>query len=594
MTFASRLVGSKLVLLLSGLGILAGSNSTRAQDEVIDSQIYNNPYIPVGRPIKVFHERLLPMWLQALERPENDFKRQAADTIALAHQRGMPGLEASVAPLLNTLAQPNLHQTVRLSVAHALIELDARHAADTLFAHAQKDGIDMRNLVEPALARWNYSPVRDVWLQRLSQLGLADRSWISAIQGLATVREAKAIPRLRELLMAPGTDPIVLIEVSKALGTLQTTGLEKDAESLAVGKAGPGNLAHLAAAYLLKKHRGEPAAKILTRLAVEAEPAAALVALAGLLEDDARRVVPLIPRLISSPDAGVRGDGIEAFRRNPTSSLVPGIADLMSDPHPFVRSAARKALGAVARNAEYRDIVRTQASRILESDRWQGLEQAIILMVNLDSKPAAARFLKLLQFDRPEVFVTAAWGLRKLAVVETLPDQVREIERRWQNSGKRGLNVHREGIDAELAQLCESLGQANYASAVPVLTRFIPKQVLKTFGPQCRIAAIWSLGIILEKKPAAKIVAQMVERLEDDQTLDPEDPGLRLMCAISLGRMKAKEAIDGLKMNFPMRLSTSAFVCACGWAMEQITGKPQPVAPVERTYYLGWFLEPNR
>ena len=29
--------------------------------------------------------------------------------------------------------------------------------------------------------------------------------------------------------------------------------------------------------------------------------------------------------------------------------------------------------------------------------------------------------MKLLTFDRPEVFVTAAWGLRRLAVPETVP-----------------------------------------------------------------------------------------------------------------------------------------------------------------------------
>ena len=34
--------------------------------------------------------------------------------------------------------------------------------------------------------------------------------------------------------------------------------------------------------------------------------------------------------------------------------------------------------------------------------------------------------------------MTAAWGLRKLAVPETLPAQLREIERRWQGFRKPG------------------------------------------------------------------------------------------------------------------------------------------------------------
>ena len=54
-------------------------------------------------------------------------------------------------------------------------------------------------------------------------------------------------------------------------------------------------MARLAAASLLRKHRGDEAAKVLQRLAVEAEPAAAAVALEGLLDDDPRRVTDRVP-----------------------------------------------------------------------------------------------------------------------------------------------------------------------------------------------------------------------------------------------------------------------------------------------------------
>jgi HEAT repeat protein len=589
-----RLTRTVLLLLVGVLGLHLGTGSIHAQEEIVNSQIDNDPHIPVGRQIKVFSERLLPLWLEALGRPEHDLKRQAAAAIALAHQKGMTGLETCVPALLKTLDQPDQQPAVRLAIAQALIELDAREAADALFGHAQKDGVDTRNLVEPVLARWNYAPMRALWLERLNQPGLASRSWILAIQGLAAVREIKVVPRLHELLTATDTDPIVRVEAAKALGDLQTKGLERAAESLAVGKAGPGNFSQLAAAYLLRHHQGPDAAKILSRLATQAEPVTALVALQGLLGDDARRVVPLIPQLTASPDAGVRSDAIEAFRRYPAMNLVVKIADLMNDAHPMVRHAARRALAEVAKQKEFRDPVLNAAARILDGNRWREIEQAIILTVNLDHTPIAPRLVKLLQFDRPEVFVTAAWGLRKLAVAQTLPDQLREIERRWEKWGQGGMNPLRDAMDAELAQLCESVGQARYAPAAPALVRFIPRIVLRRFGAQSRIAAIWSLGILQEKNPPADVVAQLVERLEDAQTIDPEDTGVRRMCAITLGRMRAKEAIDGLRMNNPMRLSTSSFSSACAWAMEQITGEKQEIAPLERTYYLGWFLEPNR
>src|SRR5262249_29608396 len=150
--------------------------------------------------------------------------------------------------------------------AHALITLDARQAASSLFAHAQTDGVAMRNLVEPALARWNYEPAGAVWLERLNQPGPPGRAWLLAIRGLGMLREPKIVPRLRELTLSPTTDPIMRVEAARTLGLLQTTGLEKDAERLAAEKASPGKAAPVAAASLLRKHRSEQAATILQRL----------------------------------------------------------------------------------------------------------------------------------------------------------------------------------------------------------------------------------------------------------------------------------------------------------------------------------------
>src|SRR5262249_39467389 len=158
----------------------------------------------------------------------------------------------------------------------------------SLFKHAQADGIDMRNLIEPALARWDYAPIRTIWLERLNQLTLPGRGWVIALHGLAKARESKAVPRLRELTLAPFTDSLVRFDAARALGAIQTAGLEKDADGLAGEKS---SLAQLAAAALLRKHRSDDAAKLQGRLAVEAEPAAGAVALEGLLEYNPRQVL---------------------------------------------------------------------------------------------------------------------------------------------------------------------------------------------------------------------------------------------------------------------------------------------------------------
>src|SRR5207249_658205 len=103
--------------------------------------------------------------------------------------------------LLAALDRADEPASVRLAVAHALVTLDARAAAPSLWRHAQNGGSDLRELVEPALARWDYRPVRAVWLQRLRESATSQRSLILAIQGLAVVREEQAADRLRELAL---------------------------------------------------------------------------------------------------------------------------------------------------------------------------------------------------------------------------------------------------------------------------------------------------------------------------------------------------------------------------------------------------------
>jgi HEAT repeat protein len=572
-------------------GLAAAAPAHAAVDEVIDSVLYTDPDVPSARVVKVFPPRLTGLWLQALERPENDLKCQAAAAIALAHRRGMPGLEATAAPLLRALDQPGQHPTVRLAAAQALITLGARQAAPSLLKHAQTDGVEMRNLVEPALARWDYEPVRAVWLERLKQSGLPGRGWVVALQGLATVREPRAVPPLRELVLSSATDPIIRLEAARALGTIQTAGLEKEAERLAAEKAAPGSVAHLAAASLLRRHRGDPAARVLQRLVGEAGPAAVAVALEGLLDDDPRRVLPLLPRVLASPDAGVRTLGVEAHRRGPQAENIPRVADLLDDPHPQVRVRARKALLETARAAGHGDAVRREATRLLATDRWRALEQATILLTLLDHKPAAPRFVELLQFERPEVFLATAWGLRRLAVPETLPQQLAEIERRWQRPQKLDANAPREMIDLQVAQLAQSLGRAKYNPAAPVLARFVPKQW--NMGPQSRAAAIWALGLIHQDAPPTGLVRELIGRVTDESVLMAEDLDVRRMSAVGLGRMKVADAVESLRKYYPRKLTTEPFPNACGWAVAQITGEMLPTSGTVEVVQRGWFLEAN-
>jgi len=152
--------------LLAGLVIALSCAEARADD--FDSPMYRDPEIVLPRVERRFPPGMADRWLEALGRPEADLQSQAALAIAAAHERGMPGLAVTVGPLKQALERAGQSPAVRAAAARALVALDARTAAPALLSYADDD-VEMRDLIEPALARWDYRPAREVWLARLAE-----------------------------------------------------------------------------------------------------------------------------------------------------------------------------------------------------------------------------------------------------------------------------------------------------------------------------------------------------------------------------------------------------------------------------------------
>jgi HEAT repeat protein len=558
--------------------------------------MYQRPDTPGPRVVTVA-EGATALWLRALGRPEAEMKCRAAQAIALAHRSGVKGLETTVAPLLAELDRPDQHPTVRLAVAQALLELEAREALPSLLRNAQAGDGDFRDLVEPALARRDYAPARPVWLARLREPTASQRGLILAIEGLAAAREQQAAAPLRELVLRSEASWTVRLEAARAVGSLRAEGLEKDADALA-GDASPRGLAgRLAAAFLLRRHRSAEAVRLLRRLAADPAPAVAAPAIAGLLDTDPKLVLPTIEALLSSRDATLRELAVEAVHRKPAAERVRLVADRLDDPHPEVRTKARQALRELAARPELRERVTAEASRVLAGESWRGLEQAAILLAQLGHKPAAGRLVELVAHDRPEVFVSAAWGLRTLAVPESLPGVVRYVGARQKDLRARA--GHPDPLfgpfDRQLCQLNQFLGQQKYQPAEPVLREFIPRMDKPMQAPvcqECRTAAIWALGLLHEGKVIPELVPALEGRLNDSVGPAREDGRVCRMAAVTLGRMRARDALPSLRKYCPEQVpSLDPIHNGCGWAIEQITGQAmQPPGTVQQVQEVRFFL----
>ena len=122
-----------------------------------------------------------------------------------------------------------------------------------------------------------------------------------------------------------------------------------------------------------------------------------------------------------------------------------------------------------------------------------------------------------------------------------------------------------------------------------MLLKLVPKSY--DYGEFARPAAVWSLGVLHNDDPEPELVASMVERLQDDEGMVPEIELVRVMCAVSLGRMNAVSAKSALA---EYSVNTNMLASAARWGMEEITGEPVPLPPRKPTTNTKnqWFLTP--
>jgi len=554
----------------------------------IPFEMWDDPKIEFPDPITTFSPKLVPLWAEALDGPEVDLRREAADNVILAHERGMPGLEGMIEPLRRALRRPDPHPLVALAATRALVALNARQAAEELFEHSKTDGMDVAKIVEPALAQWDYGPIRRVWLERLENPKTHRRRLILAISGLATAGEVEAVAKLLELSQSTMVPGDVRLAAARSLGRIKTDGLNTIARKLAEDKSPKKIIDRVIAASLIESHRDESSLKLMTELALDSEPAVAAITLATLLQIDPDHVLPIVEPTIANADANVRRLGARALVARPTLESVKLLGAMLDDPHPGLREYVRQSLEALAEKPGLADQIIDVAVQMLSTSRWRGLEQASLLLTALDHKPAAPRLVELLDFDRPEVFIAAAWGLGQLAVPETFAAMCEKsrIETEKMLSGKP-RDAH---VDRQVCHLNQALGRLKYAPCEDILRKNIPKG--SPFSPDARAGAIWALGHLHAGNPDDELAALLGARLADIGPMFPEQPPVRMMSAVSLGRMKAEKSLDVLRKFLAADGVYSRVGYACGWTIELITGEPFDKPTAGEQSRMGWFLDP--
>ena len=114
-------------------------------------------------------------------------------------------------------------------------------------------------------------------------------------------------------------------------------------------------------------------------------------------------------------------------------------------------------------------------------------------------------------------------------------------------------------------------------------------------GGETRAAAAWALGWFHEGDPEPALVRLIEDRLTGDPGIGPDDPRLRRMAAIALGRMNAKQSLEVLRERAAIDLAmTDLVTSACRWSAFHIMGEPLPKVLPALVPQRDWFLMPLR
>lgn len=563
---------------------LAGAANAELKSDFL---MLTDPEFHDMEPVKDFQRDFKGLWLQALQRPEADYQRLAAETVARGHEHGIPGLIELVPVLEKILSEPNSHPAARFAAARALIVLESRDSAAKLFEAGLSHGADLRQLVEPAVAKWEFVPAREVWKKRLDDARTFPRDLLLALGGLGQAQDAGALAAITKLALDVRQPLQIRLEAARVAGQITDSGLESDAAKLARDRRTNPLINRLCAIRFLGRHTSESARLLLLELAKDSNPSVAAAAMNQLNEIDPEMLLPLTESAMKNADPHVREAGAKTYLKVPTPARMKPLVQLLNDDHPSVRGLVAEELYRLAEKPELKELILAEAMPILAGDRWQGQVQATLLLGMLEHKDAAARFVELLESPRVDVMTTAAWGLRKVAEPKTIDAILDRIRRQTVELLTRAA---RES-DQQVAHLFEACGKMRVKDAEPLMLPFVPKDTNRATDVS-RSAAIWALGQINLGTPNESLANELIDRIRDDAIRPPESLLVKQMSIVALVRMKATSQSEALKRTLPVHQPGSALDVAVRWAVKELSGEEMP-APTPPKYPEGvWFLEP--
>jgi HEAT repeat protein len=561
------------------------------EENIVEPQLLRlrDPELRMPSRIRELPTSYLQLWKEALAGPEYGLKRDVAMSISRAHRDGYLDCSTAREALVRILDDAATPRSVLVEVARALITLDAKTSSVKFKELLKKGtGIQFETVVEPALARWGDADMRQIWQQRLTAPDVTLNRLMLALHAIADLPQSMTADKtlhaiLRSLITDRRGSVMIMLEAARTLGQVKRAALESLAEPLLFSSDDGSQRERLAGVYLLLHHESESSQTLLLQAVTDSlsDPRHAPMIRAAwtrLLARDESKLSALVPTAITHVDPEVRRNAINTLVRFPSKNGVDLLGIALDDRHPDIRRAVRQALLTLSGDDSLNHSVRQAGLAALGRGSWREQEQAAILLTLLNQSSAADRLLQLIDSPRGEVAITAAWGLRKLNVFESLATLLKIAETMdKQIDDNQTLHPHQPTV---LAHLFEVFGRAKYQPAAPLLKRWLPKTTLRVSYNEPRSSAFWAVGWLFEGSKDVALAEQLKARFLDVVSLQPEPVVVRYVAGIAIGRIGAAEVAPDVQLFAVLGSDESALAGA--WAVERLTGKviPPPDHPI--------------
>jgi HEAT repeat protein len=560
----------------------------------VDWPMSDDPRLPRIPRKPVFHHKLKGLWQLAMSRPEPGMRLQALLALGAAARLGMTDA-GDMTPRARELFNDEKQDiAIRMAAAGALATLDVKDAGPDLLRANQTGDLEMALATDPPLARWKTAGAEELWIARIKEAGSSEQLLSSAMRSVST---PAAVEPVRAVLMDPARSIATRTVAAESLASLAPANATEIAQSL-VSRGSMED--RLLAALSLPAKADAKGVQLLVTLVQDAESAVASAAVQKLIAGSPESLAPLVAKLSSHPDAIVRRHAVSVLKRHADAPNIATLGELLNDRAPRVRTDAREALIALDANESHRPRVREAALKSLNKtgpQDWRGNEQAALVVGSVHEVSSRDRCLALLRHPQQPVRVGAVVALRRLKLSDTVAPQferAQELAADFKNrtSGKSGTKTTQQEyalFDDELAHLNQNLGLARHTAANAYLQGFIPKGA--GWAEDARTSAIWALGLLHENKSDPATARMLLQRMGDEDQLNPEFMDVRVMATLSLARMKDQAAPAAFRRMIETP-SDGTLVEAAKWGVAYLEGKPYITPDAIPQVIIDWFLEP--